>query len=337
MFNTLRTLTQLNGISGREDSVIAYICSCLEEYGREYTVDALGNIIVNLKGMQTPSRKIMVSAHMDEVGLICTDITDEGFLRFATVGGIDPSVIVGRSVTVNGCNGVIGTKAVHMQSADEKNTVSKIDDLLVDIGATSKKDALKYVNLGDEIYFYSEYAEYGDNQITAKALDDRIGCAILLELAKNNELPYDITLLFATQEEVGLRGATAAVQTIKPDVAFVVEATTAADIPNVDEHNQVCKLGYGAVVSFMDKSTIYDKELYRLAFTLAQERGIPCQTKTVIAGGNDAGAIHKSAGGVRTLAISVPSRYIHSPSCTVKRQDIENVYMLLWEMIMAVC
>lgn len=329
MFNTLKQLTQLNGISGRENAVSDYICKKLDEYNCEYIIDNLGNVIALLHGEKTPEQKIMVSAHMDEVGFICTDITDDGFLRIAPVGGIDPRVVLSRAVTVNNLPGVIGTKAIHMQSDDEKNSSVKFDDMLVDIGAKDKQDTENFVSLGDEIYFKCEYVEYGDNQITAKALDDRIGCAILLELAKNKNLKYDITLLFAVQEEVGMRGANAAVQTIKPDIAFVIEATTAADIEGVETHKRVCELSKGAVVGFMDKSTIYNKELYDLAFKTAKENNILCQTKSVIAGGNDAGIIHKSCGGVKTLAISVPSRYIHSPACTVKKQDVESVYNLL--------
>lgn len=326
MFDNLKKLAGLNGISGREDEVADFIRSQLDKAGGDYKTDALGNIIATVKGARRSQQKIMLSAHMDEVGLICTDITEDGYLRIAPVGGIDPRVVISRQVTVNGLTGVIGTKAVHMQTSEERENSVLFDDMLVDIGAKSFEDAAAHVSPGDSIYFKSEYAEYGDGVITAKALDDRIGCAVLLELLKD-EPPCDITLLFAVQEEVGLRGATAAANSVRPDIALVIEATTAADIKGVEEHKQVCRLGDGAVVGFMDKSTIYNKQLYELAFKAAGRENILCQTKTMIAGGNDAGAIHKAAGGVKTLAVSVPSRYIHSPSCTVKKAMLKAFWL----------
>ncbi|MGN0601264.1 MAG: M42 family peptidase, partial [Oscillospiraceae bacterium] len=153
------------------------------------------------------------------------------------------------------------------------------------------------------------------------------GCAIMLEMI-NGELEYDTWFTFVVQEEIGLRGSTTAAYTVNPDFAVVLESTTAADIPSADGENKVCRLGKGPVVSFMDRHTVYDKELYRLAFGIAGDNNIPCQTKTLIAGGNDAGAIHVSRGGVRTAAISLPCRYLHSPSCVIDKDDLFNSYRL---------
>jgi endoglucanase len=172
----------------------------------------------------------------------------------------------------------------------------------------------------------------GGGNVRSKALDDRIGCAILLELLEQ-DLPYDVTFAFLVQEEVGLRGAKAAAFRVAPDVALVLEATTAADLTGAEGDAKVCALGAGPVVSFMDRSTIYDRELYQLAFAQCQQMQIPCQTKTRIAGGNDSGAIHVSRGGVRTLAISAPCRYLHSPSCVANLTDIENCMRLTFAMI----
>ena len=166
------------------------------------------------------------------------------------------------------------------------------------------------------------------HRICSKAIDDRAGCAILLHLLEQ-DAPYDFTAAFLVQEEVGLRGAKAAAYTVDPDFALVLEATTAADIAGAEEDAKVCCLGGGPVVSFMDRSTIYDKELYRMAFSLAEKNGISCQTKSRIAGGNDSGAIHVSRGGVRTLAISLPCRYLHSPSCLADLNDLDACTALL--------
>lgn len=327
----LKELCLLNGTSGRENAVRDFIISKIPK-DCKYTVDRLGNIICEKKGKKRAKNKVMLSAHMDEVGFIITYICDDGMLRFNNVGGIDERVVFGRSITLqSGARGVIGSKAFHQLEGDEKDTLPKIADMYIDIGAKNKKDAEKYVNLGDAAYFDSEYIEFGDGFVKAKALDDRAGCMILLELLKS-KVEYDLTVAFVVQEEIGTRGAGVAAFNIKPDYAIVLESTTASDIPNTPENKKVCKLGEGAVVSYMDRGTVYDMELYKKAFEVAKANGIKCQTKTVVAGGNDAAAIHKSGAGVRTMAISVPTRYIHSPSSVAKLEDIESVKALAFLM-----
>ncbi len=296
----LKTLCELNGTSGREDTVRDFLIAHLPK-DVSYTVDALGNLIVEKRGAQRAKNKVMLASHMDEVGLIITYITDDGFLRFAAVGGIDARALFGKAVKVgeNAISGVIGGKAVHQLTKDEKNTVPEIEDLLIDIGARTK----------------------------AKAIDDRAGNLVMLEMLQQ-DLPYDLTFCFTVQEEIGTRGAEAVTDTVAPDYAIVLESTTAADLPDVGGYRQVCKTGGGAVVGFMDRGTVYDKSLFDLAFRLAKENNIPCQTKTMVAGGNDASAIHKAAGGVKTVAVSVPCRYIHSASCVAKKEDIDSVARL---------
>ena len=233
----------------------------------------------------------MISAHMDEVGMIITSVTSDGMLRFAPVGGIDSRVLIGRSVLVGEkMYGVIGTKAVHLQSPEERKTAVKSDDLFIDIGAIDKEDALKHISLGESVCFDSPFVSFGNGFLKGKAIDDRFGCALMIRMIQS-DLEYDTTFVFCVQEEVGLRGAKAAAYTVNPDFAIVCEATTAADVADVPDNKKVCKLGNGAVVSYMDHRTVYDKELYDLAFSTAQEHQIACQTKTMVAGGNDAGAI----------------------------------------------
>lgn len=325
---SLKTLCELNGISGREHSVRDYIISKLPS-DCQYTVDALGSIIVDKKGAKTPKNKVMLDAHMDEVGFIITYITDDGYLKFTTVGGIDERVIFGRAVSVgeNGITGVIGAKAVHQLTGDEKGKLPRVEDMFIDIGAKSKEEAQKYVGLGSVAYFKSLYREFGDGFIKAKAIDDRAGCDMMLKMI-NSDLPYDMTFSFSVQEEIGTRGAAATAFSINPDYAIILESTTAADIAGVPPEKKVCKLGSGAVVSFMDRGTVYDSELYKKAFEIAKNNNIKCQTKTVVAGGNNAAAVHKAAGGIKTLAISVPCRYIHSGASVAKKEDIEAVFEL---------
>ncbi|MBR3281775.1 MAG: M42 family peptidase [Ruminococcus sp.] len=333
MKELLKELCLINGVSGDESAVREYIIDKIKDVC-EYRVDNLGSIICFKKGKKTPEKKLMICAHMDEVGFIITYIRSDGTLSFGAVGGIDPSVIIGRQVMVKSSitgetvYGVVGTTAVHNLSKEQREKAPKMDSLYIDIGAEDKAEAEKLAAPGDNAYFVSEFTELGSRRVKSKAIDDRAGCAMMIKML-HEELEYDTYFVFNVQEEIGLRGSTASAFAVAPDYAIVLEATTAADIDGAAGAKRVCGLGNGPVVSFMDRSTMYDKELYRLAFDIAAEENIPCQTKTMIAGGNDAGAIHISGKGVRTLAVSVPCRYLHSPSCVIETADLENSLRLV--------
>ena len=325
----LKELCLINGTSGDEGKVRDYIITQIKDYC-EYSVDNLGSIIAYKKGKKAPKQKISINAHMDEVGFIVTGITDDGYLRFTSVGGIDSRVCLDRIVIVGkkAVKGVIGDKAFHLLSSDEKDRCPSFDDLLIDIGATSKDEAEQYVSLGDFAYFDCDYVELGNGYIKAKALDDRIGCMLMIELIKS-ELEYYTVFCFNVQEEVGLRGSKCTSYAVDADIAIVLESTTAADLDGVSGANRVCVLGDGPVISFMDNRTIYDRELFELGFIVAKENNIPAQTKTAVAGGNDAGAIQTSGDGARVMAISFPTRYIHSGASVAKASDIDETRRLL--------
>lgn len=329
MIKTLKELCLLNGISGDESCVREYIIEKIRDKC-DYSVDNLGNITAFRKGKKTPEKKLMIAAHMDEVGLIVTSVRSDGTLTFETVGGIDSAVIIGKRVKIgkNGLSGVVGSKAIHKLSAEEREKAPKISDLYIDFGAADKAEAEKYVSAGECVYFDSEFMEFGNNRIKSKAIDDRAGCALMLRLIEE-ESEYDTFFVFNVQEEIGLRGSTVSAFSLQPDIAIVLEATTAADIDGADGAAKVCTINGGPVVSFMDRSTMYDKELYKTAFETAKENGIKCQTKSMIAGGNDSGAIHISGKGVRTIAVSLPCRYLHSPSCVISKQDFDDAYRLV--------
>ncbi|MBR6939501.1 MAG: M42 family peptidase [Clostridia bacterium] len=322
MLETLKELCSLPGISGREKAIREYIISKIEGYA-EYSVDPLGNLIVFKKGKFPAKNKVMLDAHMDEVGLIVTGITSGGFVKFAKVGGIDTKVIIGRSVRIGDGNipGVLGIKPVHLTKKDEEADIPKDDDLYIDIGAKDRDEALLYVCPGDEIHFENDFCEFGDGFIRSKAIDDRAGCAILIDIIRS-ETEYDCWFSFSVQEEIGLRGAGASAFTVNPDYAVVAETTTAADLDGVKGDDRVCVAGGGATVSFMDRSTVYNRELYKFALETAKKNGIKVQTKTRVAGGNNAGSIHKSRGGVKVITVSVPCRYLHSPVSVCKYEDI---------------
>lgn len=323
----LENLCLLNGTSGDESRVRDYIIDQIKDYC-DYSVDALGSVIALKKGNKMPDKKVMISAHMDEVGFIITYITDDGYLKFSPVGGIDPRVVIDRVVDINGIKGVIGAKAVHLLSADEKKSAPSFDKMCIDIGAKNKEDAEKYISLGDYAYFVSDYREFGNGFVKAKALDDRIGCMLMIELIKS-ELEFDTYFCFNVQEEVGLRGSQCTAFSVQSDISIVLESTTAADLDGVTGGNRCCVLGDGPVVSFMDGRTVYDRELFHLAFETAKEKNIKVQTKTAIAGGNDAGAIQSTGKGSKVMAVSLPCRYIHSGSGVVKLSDIDEARKLI--------
>ncbi len=329
MLEMIKELCLLPGISGRENAVCDYIIGQIKDHA-EYSIDPLGNLLVFKKGKKTAKNKVMLDAHMDEVGLIVTGITSDGFLRFTKVGGIDSRVILGRTVKVGdkAINGVIGIKPVHLVDKKDEANIPKADDLYIDIGAKSKEEAVEYVRPGDSVWFESAFVEFGDGFVKAKALDDRAGCAVLIEMIKS-ELEYDMWFSFSVQEEIGTRGAQTAAFTIAPDYAIAVETTTAADISGVKDDKRVCICGKGGTVSFMDRSTLYSRELFDKAFEIAETKNILCQPKTVVAGGNDSGAIHKSRGGVKVLTVSIPCRYLHSPSCVIKYNDVKESFRLI--------
>ncbi|MCL1881791.1 MAG: M42 family peptidase [Oscillospiraceae bacterium] len=331
MLELLKKLCEINGASGDEDHVAEFIIANISTEGAVIRRDNLGNVLVFKKGRKTPSKLVMFAAHMDEVGFIITGIDSNGYLRFGTVGGIMSSAVFGRKIKFkNGVTGVIAGKPVHMLTQKEKDTQPKIDDLLIDIGASSKSESETYVNLGDYAYFENTYSEtpIGDTKaITAKAIDNRLGCAIMLSMLKS--VPeYDCVFAFTVQEEIGCRGAAVATFNLEPEICIALEATTACDTAGVSGENKVCELDKGPVISYMDKGTAYDRGLYNIATTVAKENDIQIQTKTKIVGGNDASVIHKSAGGVRTLAISAPCRYIHTPHCRAYKNTLFNMQTL---------
>lgn len=326
----LADLCAIDGVSGHEKAVRDYILARLGESAApmEVHTDNMGNIIVHMIGKEKADKIVQLDAHMDEVGFIITGIGDDGFLRFDTVGGIDSRVLFGHHVRIGAQKGVIGGKAFHQCGADEMKKVPSADGLSIDIGANSKEDAEKLVKIGDCGTFDNELKWLGDDVFLGKAVDDRVGCMLLLELAQKQP-SRDIWLSFSVQEEIGLRGAGIATEAIRPDYAVAIDATTAADVAGNSPDQSVCFAGKGAVVSFADRATLYDPELYQRIRKMADEKGIPTQTKTTVAGGNNAGAMQGRHTGVRMTAVSLPCRYIHSSACMGRLQDVQAMYHLL--------
>lgn len=331
MDKLLAQLCAARGVSGNEAAVREIILREAAPFAEKIESTPLGGVLVWKKGLARAKKALLLDAHMDEVGFLVTHVTEEGFLKFAPVGGVDARVLPGRAVRVGdgpGIPGVIGAKPIHLLTKEERGRAVPGDDLYVDIGARDRADALRTVLPGDMVTFDSPYTDNGYT-ICGRALDDRAGCALLLHCIQREDWAYDAVFSFSVQEETGLNGAKTAAFAARPQAAIVVESTTAADVPGTEKDDQVCRLGAGPVLSFMDRRTIYDRAYARAAFDIARQAGLPCQWKEAVAGGNNAGAIHQSRAGVRTAAVSLACRYLHAPVGVIRASDYAAAQRLL--------
>ena len=312
----LKKLTLCYGPSGREDNIRKIIEDIAKPYADEIKTDALGNLIVHKKGN---GKKIMVAAHMDEIGVIATVIDDNGFIRFSAVGGLYNKDLLGRRVIFeNGVVGVIGS--------EEDNKDRKILKMYIDIGATDKADCEKKVSIGDMATFCADFYE-NENCVISKALDNRSGCYVLLKALEKIKSDNDLYFVFTSQEEVGLRGAKTSAFSIAPDYAIAIDVTDTGDTP--DGIKMVTKLGKGAAIKIMDRSVLCDSFVRSKLAELAAENNISYQLEIMNYGGTDAGAISLSGSGVKTGGISIPTRYIHSPSEMINKNDLKSAIDLL--------
>ena len=322
----LNKLCELNGAPGDEGAVRNAIMAAASKVCDDVRIDKAGNVIAFKKGVKKSGRKhIILNAHMDEVAFISVGATEDGMIRIQPVGGIDPRVCVSKHVTVGEekVKGVIGAMAIHLQSAADRQRVLDFDNLYVDIGAQSKDEALGAAPEGTHIYFESKYEKFGDGCVVSKALDDRVGCYVMLKLLQEST-QNDVTYAFVVKEEIGCRGARAAAFNTKADAVLVLEGTTAGDMGNVPEVSQVCRLGKGVAVSFMDNGSIVTRKLYKSVIDIAEKNGCHYQIKEAATGGNDASAYQATADAKATCVLSVPCRYIHGPSSVVKLSDVED-------------
>ena len=326
----LKRLTEASGASGNEKEVRDIIVEEIRPFVDSVRIDGIGNVIAYKSGKTPAAGRIMVTAHMDEVGLMIKDIDSTGLLRFLTVGGIDKRVLVSKAVVVgkDKIKGVIGSKPIHLQKRNEWTKVLDINELYIDIGASSKDEAEKLISIGDYAVFDTKYEEFGEGRIKAKALDNRVGCAVLVELLKLS-LETEIYGVFTVMEEVGLVGAGPAAFTVEPDVAIILEGTVCYEMPDMDSHQIPTVLGNGPAISLVDRSTLYDSDFRRRIVETAERNSIKYQFRKTAMGGNDSGKIHTSKSGCITTAISVPTRYIHSPLSVISRDDYDNTLALV--------
>ncbi|MBS7632271.1 M42 family metallopeptidase [Candidatus Bathyarchaeota archaeon] len=329
----LEKLSNVCGVAGREQEVGALTKKLLKPYVDEIKEDKLGNIIGIKKGKQNVPR-VMLAAHMDEIGLLVKTISKEGFLQFTKIGGIDDRVLMAQKVIVytekGPLHGIIGSKPPHIQKEDERKRVMAWDELFIDIGAENQEEVKKMgVKIGDPVGFDIKFAQIGKNIVIGKAFDDRAACAIMIETMKRLEKTECTVFAVGTvQEEVGLRGAITAAYGIDPDVGIAIDVTVAGDTPGVKEVDAPIKLGKGPSISISDAGLLSHPKVLRLLVDAAEENKIPYQLETGLAGSTDAARISLTKEGVPCGVISIPTRYIHSPTSLLSLKDAENAVKL---------
>lgn len=330
----LKKLCETPGIAGYEERIQGVIKEELERVTDEVKVDRLGNVIgIKLSGKLSPKR-VMVAAHMDEVGLVIKYIDDDGFLRFFPLGGFDLKTLFAQKVIVHGerdIRGVIGSKSIHFLEAEERGKLPKIKELFIDTGL--KKDEIsKIVSIGDTVTLVGYFEELNDKIITAKAFDDRVGVYVMIETLKRiKDFYIDIYAVATVQEEIGgHRGAVVSSFFIEPDMGIVLDIVAASDLPDIKKEEKSIALGKGTVITLMDSLyTISNRKIVDLLKKIAEDNKIKYQIDVKMEGGTDAGVIQRSKAGVPVCIISIPVRYAHTVIEMCHRDDIENSIKLL--------
>ncbi len=335
MKKLLEKLSKASGVSGFEDEIRELMMSELKGHVDEIDVDKLGNLIAIKKG-KNDGKKIMLAAHMDEIGLIVRYIDKNGFIKFSKLGGINDQMLLNHQVYIHSSQGevlgVIGSKPPHRMKQSEKKKIIEYENMFIDIGASSKEEAEEMVSVGDPITIKAGYAELKNNLVMGKAMDNRVGCAILIEVMKRAETDATIYGVGTVQEEVGLKGARTAAYSINPDMALALDVTISGDHPGIKEDEAPAKAGEGPCIILTDASgrgIITHPQVKELIMSVAQEENIPHQVEVSEGGTTDATAIHLTRAGIPTGVISPPSRYIHTPVSVVNTEDVENAVKLI--------
>ena len=320
MSDLLKKLTQIYGPSGNEEEIREFITSEIKDLVDELITDAMGNLIAHKKGN---GKKLMFAAHMDEIGIIVTFIDKDGFLRFSNIGGISQYYALFQKVIFK--NGTVGVVGYEEKVEDMKDL--KIEKMYIDIGAKSKEEAEKLVDIGDAACFMGEFHIHA-NKVSSKALDNRLGCYMLIETIKRVKAsPNDLYFVFTVQEELGLRGAKTSAYSVSPDYAIAIDVTDTGDTPG--SKPMALKLGKGPAIKVKDNSVIVHPVIKNMMVETAKTLNIPYQMEVLERGGTDSGAIHLTKGGIPSGVLSIATRYIHSPAEMVDMDDVRNGMELL--------
>ncbi|MHA1823151.1 MAG: M42 family metallopeptidase [Promethearchaeota archaeon] len=334
-----KKLSELIGVSGYEDNVSKFILNLIkeEQLADKAWIDQLGNVLAVVNGKQNED-KILLDAHIDEVGFMISHIDSDGFLRFVPVGGWDTRILLGQPVIIRSetgkvYNGIIGSKPPHLTTVSERKKLVEIKDMYIDIGMFSKKEVEREgIKMGATGTLSSPFLDFPNNMVRGKAFDDRTGCNVLIQIMRIiKEKPVNDTILFnfAVQEEIGGRGAITGAFTLKPTIAIAIENTTAADVPGIKDHVIPAFIGKGPAITIADVSIICSPKVNERLIKNAELAKVSHQMKKPLYGGTDAGKIHISREGVPSSVVSVPCRYIHSPTSLLKLDDILHTVELI--------
>jgi len=320
----LASICEIAGAPGFEQRVRTLVIEQLKDVVDEYSIDNMGNLTTIVRG-KSSDKKVMIAAHMDEIGFIVTHIDDHGFVRFHTLGGFDPKTLTAQRVIIHGKKdliGVMGSKPIHVMTAAERTKVPKTTDYFIDLGMP-KAEVIKFISVGDSITRQRELIEMGDC-VNCKSIDNRVSVFILIETLKQlKNCPYDVYGVFTVQEEVGIRGAQVATLAIQPDFGFGLDTTIAYDVPGASAHEKITELGKGAAIKIMDSQTICDYRMVRYMKELAEKKNITTQVEILPAGGTDTMGIQRfTPGGSIAGAVSIPTRHIHQVIEMAHKQDI---------------
>ncbi|AGB41317.1 peptidase family protein [Halobacteroides halobius DSM 5150] len=328
MKELVKKLVETYGPAGDEEEISRVIQTEIEDYVDQISKDPMGNLIALKKG-QSADKKVMLAAHMDEIGLIATHIDDDGFIRFSNVGGVSPHTLIGERVLFNGETvGVVDKEGKLEKISDLKNS-----KMYIDIGASSKEEAKKKVKIGDTASYYRNLNDLGD-RITAKSLDDRTGCAVLIKTLKELDQPtYDTYFVFTVQEEVGTRGSKVSAYGINPDLGIAVDVTLTGDMP--EAKRMAVSLGAGPAIKVKDATVLANPQVKEMMVKLAKKNEIPYQLEVLKRGGTDTGSIQLTRDGVLAGALSIPARHVHSPSEMVDINDLKNSVQLLRKILVS--
>lgn len=329
----LKQVCEIAGAPGFEKRIRDLVIDLVRPHVDEIRTDNLGNVIAIKKGKRNPDgKRVMVAAHMDEIGFIVTHIDEQGFVRFHTLGGFDPKTLTAQRVIIHGKKdlvGVMGTKPIHVMSQEERNKLPKTTDFFIDLGM-SKEEVEKYVSVGDPITRERELVEMG-SCVNCKSIDNRVAVYILIEALKKIQTPaYDVYATFTVQEEVGIRGANVAAHGINPDFGIALDTTIAFDVPGAQPHEKVTELGKGTAIKIMDAMTICDYRMVEFMKQTAKKENITWQPEILTAGGTDtAGVQRMGKQGAIAGAISIPTRHLHQVIEMAHKQDIADSIELL--------
>lgn len=335
IMDLMKELSITPGVSGFEGKIEDIIKRELKDHTDSIEVDIMGNVITTKKGEKNKP-KVMLASHMDEIGLMVKYIDNEGYLRFSKIGGINDQMLMNQSVTIHTDNGditgVLGSKPPHVTKPEEKNKIIKSDDMFIDIGAQDKKDAEKMVKVGDPITFNALFEDFPNNLIMGKALDNRVGCYVMIEVLKRVESKATIYGVGTVQEEVGLKGAKTSAFKLNPDIAIALDTTLSGDHPGIKKEEAPAIIGNGPAIILADASgrgIITNKKIKNMLIQAGNQHDINYQLEVSDGGTTDGTAIHLTREGIPTGVLSVPTRYIHTPVSVCSRKDIESTIQLI--------